>query len=134
MLNLVAYFETPSSDRKAKEWMYSYPDFITKRPPYGHIETEYHKINERLGIDLQDYLDSTLQNKFKNILARAFEKWNKGTNNGAGKFSYGDYSAVVVDVGQHKQGGPDIDPCDAEDLDTHLHRARSIQDAKKRFQ
>ena len=114
--------------------MYSYPEFITKRPPYDHIETEYHKINKRLGIDLQDYLDSTRQTKFKNLLARAFEMWNKGTNNGAGNFSYGNYSAVVVDVGQHKQGGPDIEDCDAEDLDRHLHRARSIQDAKKRFQ
>ena len=134
MLILVAYFETPSSDRKAKEWMYSYPDFITKRPPYGHIETEYHKINEGLEIGLQDHLDSTLQDKFKNILTRGFEKWNEGSNRGAEKFSYGSYSAVVVDVGQHKQGGPDIDPCDAEDLDEHLHKARSIQDAKKRFQ
>ena len=129
----MAYFETPL-DRKAKEWMYSYPDFITKRPPYGHIETEYHKINQRLGIDLQAYLDSTLQNKFKNILTRGFEKWSKGTNKGAMNFGAGNYSAVVVDVGQHKQSDPDIDVCDAEDLDIHLHKARSIQDAKKRFQ
>ena len=130
MLGLATYIETPCSDRKAKEWMYSYPDFITKRPPYGHIETEYQKINERLGIDLQDYLDSTLQDKFKNLLARAFENWNKG----AGSFSIGNYTAAVVDVGQYKQSNPDIDPCDAEDLDIHVRRARSIQDAKKRFQ
>ena len=134
MLNLVAYFETASSDRKAKEWMYSYPDFITKRPPYDHIETEYQKTKKRLGIDLQDYLDSTLQNKFKNIVTRGFEKWNEGSNRGAGKFSWGNYSAVVVDVGQHKQGAPNIEDYDAEDLDKHLRKARSIQDAKKRFQ
>ena len=114
--------------------MYSYPDFITKRPPYGHIETEYHKITKRLEIDLQDYLDSKLQKTFKNILARAFEKWNKGTNNGAWNFSVGNWSAAVVDIGQHKQSNPYIAMFDAEDLDRHLHRARSIQDAKKRFQ
>lgn len=134
MLNLVAYFETPSSDRKAKEWMYSYPDFITKRPPYDHIETEYHKINEGLESDLQDHPDSYLRNKFKNILTRGYENWSKGTNNDAMNFSIGNYSAVVVDVGQHKQNIPYVDPCDAEDLDLHLKRARSIQDAKKRFQ
>ena len=131
-LNLAAYFEAPYLERKAKEWMYSYPDFITKRPPYDHIETEYHKINEGLEIDLQDHLDTTLQNKFKNILTRGFEKWNEGSNRGAGKFSYGNYSATVVDVGQHKEA--EIDYCDAEDLDKHLRKARSIEEAKKRFQ
>ena len=135
MFNLVAYFETRSSDRKAKEWMYSYPDFITKRPPYDRIETEYHKINEDLESDLHDHLESSLQNKFKNILTRGYENWSKGTtNSGAMNFSIGNYSAVVVDIGQHKQINPLVRPCDAEDLDLHLHRARSIKDAKKRFQ
>ena len=114
--------------------MYSYPDFITKRPPYEHIETEYHKINQDSESDLQDDLDSTLQDKFKNIFTRGYENWSKGTNNGAMNFSRSIYSGIVVDVGQHKQGGPDIIPCDAEDLDIHLHDVRSIQDAKKRFQ
>ena len=133
MLYLVAYYETPS-DRKAKEWMYSYPDFITKRPPYNHIETEYHKIKESLESDLHDHVDSSPQNKFKNILARGYENWSKGTNNDAMNFSIGNYTAVVIDVGQHKQINLHVRPCDAEDLDLHLHRAHSIKDAKKRFQ
>ena len=134
MRNLAAYVETPYLERKAKEWMYSYPDFITKQPPYDDIEKEYHKIKEDSESDLQDDLDSTLQNKFKNILTRGYENWSKGTNNGAKNFSRSNYSGVVVDVGQHKQSNPDIDSYDAEDLDVYLHRARSIQDAKKRFQ
>ena len=132
--NLAAYFETLYLEKKAKEWMYSYPDFITKCPPYDHIETEYHKVIESLKNDPQDHLDSTLHDKFKNILTRGYENWSKGTNNGAMNFSVGKYNAVVVDVGLHNQSDPEFDTYDAEDLDSHLHKARRIQDAKKRFQ
>lgn len=50
------------------------------------------------------------------------------------KFSAGNYSAIVVDVGVNKRSDPDAEWCDAEDLDRHVRQARSIDDAKKRFQ
>ena len=114
--------------------MYSYPDFITKRRTYGHIETEYHEMNEGLESDLRDHLHSTLRHKFKNILTRGYENWSKVTNTHAKKFSRFNWSAVVVDVGQHEQGQPNTDDYDAEDFDRHLRKARSVKDAKKRFQ
>lgn len=118
-----------SLERKAKEWLYPYPDFITKRPPYNQMKEEYDGWEHRLEIDLQNHLDESLRMKFKGILTRGFKKWNQET-----AFSTGNYSAVVVDVGQHQRSSPNIEWCDAEDLDRHLKQARRIYDAKKRFQ
>lgn len=93
------------------------------------MKEEYDGMEHRLEIDLQNRLTDSHRTKFKSILARGFEKWSQEKS-----FSAGNYSAVVVDVGQHKRNDPDIDWYDAEDLDGHLRRARSIRDAKKRFQ
>ena len=93
------------------------------------MKKEYDGWDDRLETDLQDHLDESLRMKFKSILTRGFEKWSQER-----AFSAGNYSAVVVDVGQHQRSNPNIEWCDAEDLDRYLYQARSIHDAKKRFQ
>ena len=118
-----------SLERRAKEWLYPYPDFITKRPPYGPMKEEYDGMARRLESDLQNRLSDSHRTKIKSILERGFEKWSQEQ-----RFSINNYSAVVVDIGHHKRSAPFIREADAEDLDDYLRRARSIDDAKKRFQ
>ena len=125
----MAYTELSSLERKAKEWLYPYPDFITKRPPYDQIEKEYNGWEHRLEIDLQDHLSESLRMKFKSILTRGFEKWSQER-----AFSVGNYSAAVVDVGQHQRSNPNIRWYDAMGLGRYHHQARTIYNAKKRFQ
>lgn len=124
MLDLEAYSETFFLESKAKEWLYPYPDFITKRPPYDMRE-EYDGMHQRHDIDLKD---SSPQTKIKDILIRGFKKWSQ-----AEAFSTDNNSATVVTVGQHNRSSPDIDWCDAEDLDILHRQPRSIRDAKKMF-
>lgn len=91
---------------------------------------EGNDVLRHLEIGLEDHSNGSLQKKFKSIINRGIEKW--GQNN---KSRAGNYSSVVVDIGQHKQSVPDIDWFDAEDLDNYLRPAgRNIEDAKKRFQ
>ena len=118
-----------SSERRAKEWLYPYPDFITKWLPYGPMKEEYDAMEHRLESDLQNRLSDSHRGKIKSILDRGFEKWREEQ-----KFSINNYSAVIVNVGHHNRSAPFIRGVDAEDLDDYLRRARSIDDAKKRFQ
>ena len=112
-------------DRKAKEWLYPYPDFITNRPPYDMRE-EFNAMNRRHDNDSKDSIPQT---KIEDILIRGFKKWSQADE----AFSTDYDSAVVVTVGQHNRSSPEFQWCDAEDLDTLHHQARSIRDAKKRF-
>ena len=116
-------------ERRAKEWLYAYPDFITKRLPYGPMKEEYDAMEHRLESDLQNRLSDSHRRKIKSILERGFDKWSQEQS-----FSINNYSAVIVDVGHHNRSAPFISGADAEDLDGYLRRARSIDDAKKRFQ
>ena len=93
------------------------------------MDDEYAGMEHRLDIDLQHSRSDSRRSKVKSILVRGFEKWSQEKG-----FSLGNWKAVVVDVGQHKRSDPSISWFDAEDLDEHLRRARSIVDAKKRFQ
>ena len=125
----MAYLEPSSLERKAKEWLYPYPDFITKRPPYDQIRVNFDVMGVTRDIGLENDLSDSLLSNIEWILTKGFEKWSQEKG-----FSGGNDSAVVVDVGHHKRGDPDVDWCDAEDLDRHVRQARSIDDAKKRFQ
>lgn len=126
---LCGLFEPSSLERKAKEWLYPYPDFITTRPPYGQITEDFNVMGLTLELGLQNDLSESLLYDFRGILARGFEKWSQVKG-----FSVGNNSSVVVDVGHHQRSDPEFDWCDAEDLETHVRQARSILDAKKRFQ
>ena len=108
---------------------YPYPDFITKRPSYDQIREDFDVTGLILEIGLQNDLNNSLLSDFEGILARGFEKWSQEKG-----FSAGNYTSVVVDVGHHQRSDPHFDWCDAEDLDIHVRQARSILDAKKRFQ
>ena len=129
----MAYLEPSPLERKAKEWLYPYPDFITKRPLYDQIREDSNVpglISDLIrDTGLENDLSDSLLNNIEWILTKGFEKWSQKK-----RFSVGHTSAVVVDVGQHKRSDPDVEWCDAEDLDRHVRQARSVDDAKKRFQ
>lgn len=105
------------------------------------MEKEVERLDHQLNIDLSSPTDDSLKEDLEIILKRGFERWKgvkewhyEGEGDGKEAFSFYNNSAIVVDIGQHKRNEPDIQLCDADDFDTHLRQARSVEKAKKRFQ
>ena len=76
------------------------------------------------------------EEKLKRILNRGLTTWeNEKARGGKEAFSYGYPNAFLFDVGRRVGRYPSIfwSFFDAEDLDKHLRRSRSVQEAKKRF-
>lgn len=123
-------------DRKVKDWLYPFPDFISREPPYGSMKEIQKALPSRLDVELKDHPDDDLRTKLGVIFDRAIERWKiaKTLDGYEESFSWNNWAAIIVDVGQHRRDQPYIEWCDAEDLDKHLHQARLIENAKKRFQ
>ena len=115
-----------SIDRKVKDWLYPFPDFIGQVPPYNMREVS-DNFEKCLARDLNDHLEDSDREKVIKILTRGINKWRAQEE----CFAFYNYSAVLVNVGQQ---GPKIRSCDAWDLDWDLRDARTASEAKKRFQ
>ena len=100
------------------------------------MEDEEEGLKRRLDHDLNLHPDDNVQILLKAILNRGIEKWKGSKSQGGGEegFSWGNWAAVVVDVGQHRRDEPDVTWTDADDLDELLRKARTVKEAKKRLQ
>lgn len=123
-------------DRKMKAWLYPFPDFITTRPPYGPMQEEIIRLDRSLRIDLNSRTNDGLLEDLGAILKRGVERWKsfKGWRGAKESFSGFAFSAILVDIGKHRRNEPDLEWCDAQELDWELCQARSVEKAKKRFQ
>ncbi len=121
-----------------KAWLYPFPDFISphSQPPYKPMHEEIGSLDLRLKIDLQNRTDNSLRRDLDAILKRGVDVWksSKGWRGGKETFSVYSYSAILVNIGKHRRNEPNIEWCDAQELDLELCQARSQDNAKKRFQ
>ena len=147
------------AERRVKDWLYPFPDFIGLQSPYKPIKKVEEELKRRIEIDVQsepddsmrkdpdDQLrarivndlnsdtDDNVRNVLNNIISRGIRKWRepKRVWGREEKFSFLNYAAVLVNIGQHQRDKPDIYVCDADDLHQRLKRSRSVAEAKKRF-
>lgn len=79
-LDHVAYLEASSLERRAKEWLYPFPDFITKKPPYDQIREDFDLTGLTRDIGLENDLSDSLLSGIDWILRKGFEKWSQEKN------------------------------------------------------
>lgn len=136
------------------------PDFISLQSPYKRLEEVEEDLKGRIPIDietqpehsrrklLEDHLKACLapdlgsddggdvRNVMVDIIDRGIKKWREPKRHGGDEeeFSWSNWADILIDVGQHQRDKPFGDIFDADELDSHLRQARSVERAKKRFQ
>ena len=147
------------AERRIKDWLYPFPDFIGLQSSYKPIKKVEEELKLRIENDVQNELedsrrkdpddrlrarivndlgsdtDDNVRNVLEDIISRGIRRWRepKPFAGREEKFSYLNYAAILVDIGQHQRDKPLIDICDADDLHQRLKQPRSVEEAKKRF-
>lgn len=89
-----------------------------------------------LASDLGSDEDDDVRKVMVDVINRAIKKWRDPKRHGGGEeaFSWRNWTDYLIDVGQHQRHTPFEDLFDADELDSHLRQARTVEIAKKRFQ
>ena len=100
------------------------------------MQEEIQRLDHRLELDLGNRTDDGLRADLGAVLERGVEVWksSKGWRGGKGTFSVYDYSAILINIGKHRRNEPQWEWCDAQELESELNQARTVEKAKKRFQ
>ena len=100
------------------------------------MQEEIERLDHRLRLDLSKPTDDGLREDLSAVLKRGVEMWkrSKGSRGSKETFSIFNWSALLFNIGKHRRNEPDIKWCDAEDLESELNQARTVEKAKKRFQ
>ena len=100
------------------------------------MQEEIERLEHRLKLDLSSRTDDGLREDLSAVLKRGVEMWksSKGWHGRKETFSIFNYSALLINIGKHRRNEPDIEWCDAEELEFELNQARTVEKAKKRFQ
>ncbi len=93
-------------------------------------------LDHRLKLDLSNRTDDGLREDLSAILKRGVDIWksSKGWRGSKETFSIFNWSALLINIGKHRRNEPDIEWCDAQELELELNQARTVEKAKKRFQ
>lgn len=100
------------------------------------MQEEIERLDNRLKLDLGNATDDQLREDLSALLKRGVEIWKsfKGWRGGKEEFSVYNYSALLISIGKHRRNEPQIEWCDAQELESELNQARTVEKAKKRFQ
>ena len=93
-------------------------------------------LKDSLAPDLGSDDGGDVRNVMVDIIKRGIKRWREPQLHGQseGGFSYANWAIILINIGQHQRDKPFGDTFDADDLDSHLRQARSVDTAKKRFQ
>ncbi|KAH8812642.1 hypothetical protein F5884DRAFT_878489 [Xylogone sp. PMI_703] len=106
-------------NRKKRDWLHPFPDFINPRAPYTNTLKEL------------ELLESGLQFYPFKILEGGINSWENRPRER--RFSFGPYTCLVVDIAKHGRERPVRANCDPDDLDRLVREGRTVDKAKKRF-
>ena len=100
------------------------------------MQEEIERLDYRLKLDLSNHTDDGLREDLSAVLKRGVEMWksSKGWRGSKESFSVFNYSAFLINIGKHRRNEPHIEWCDAQELESELNQARTVEKAKKRFQ
>jgi hypothetical protein len=110
------------TERKKRDWLHPFPDFISPRPPYEDTPKEI------------DFLREEVQNYPFKVLHKGIVSWENEPQ--PRRFSWGPfdpYTCLVVDIAKHGRERPVRRVFDSDDLDGFVRRGRTVEKAKKRF-
>ena len=111
-----------STERRVRDWLYPFPDFISTRPAY-EITAEIALLDATFKKDRPE------TSVLGAVLWPGVTIWKK-----ANRFNSSNCTSVVVDIAEYERNDPRRHVRVALNIDNDLRMTRSARNAKKRFQ